>query len=153
MISTPRIRVFLAATLFGLASGLPLPAAEPYRNAIALDVPEELGNRTLAEWGFVDVTAAPFHADPTGATDATAALQRAIVFAREHQMVMLFTNLVDSPRFPGDGSPEHFAGEGVDPHRWHMLIERSAAETEVATAPLERPVLYRRGRPRAAEED
>ena len=37
--------------------------------------------------GFVDVTAVPFHAGPTGRNDATKALQDAIVFAREHQLV------------------------------------------------------------------
>jgi Pectate lyase superfamily protein len=47
----------------------------------------ELGNSRLAEMGFVDVTAAPFFADPTGKKDATNALQKAIVFARDHQMV------------------------------------------------------------------
>ena len=47
----------------------------------------ELGNSRLAEMGFVDVTAAPFFADPTGKKDTTDALQKAIVFARDHQMV------------------------------------------------------------------
>ena len=56
-------------------------------------------------------------------------------------------NLVDSPRFPGNGSPEHFAGEGVDPRRWHMLVEQSPDGATAATRPLDRPVLYRRGQP------
>jgi hypothetical protein len=47
----------------------------------------ELGNSRLAGMGFVDVTAAPFFADPSGKKDATDALQKAIVFARDHQMV------------------------------------------------------------------
>ena len=59
----------------------------------------------------------------------------------------LLTNLVDSPRFPGNGSPEHFAGEGVDPRRWLMLVEQSPDGATVATRPLDRPVLYRRGDP------
>ena len=37
--------------------------------------------------GFVDVTKAPFNADPTGATDATAALQAALDFGRAHYLV------------------------------------------------------------------
>ena len=60
----------------------------------------------------------------------------------------LATNLVDSPRFPGDGWPEHFAGEGVDPRTWNMLIERQG-EQDIRTEPLDRPVLYQRGTPRA----
>lgn len=60
----------------------------------------------------------------------------------------LATNLVDSPRFPGDGSPEHFAGEGVDPRTWHMLIERQGGR-EMRTEPMDRPVLYQRGSPHA----
>ncbi len=60
----------------------------------------------------------------------------------------LATNLVDSPRFPGDGSPEHFAGEGVDPRTWHMLIERQG-NREIRTEPLDRPVLYQRGSPKS----
>ncbi|MEI8291371.1 MAG: glycosyl hydrolase family 28-related protein [Verrucomicrobiota bacterium] len=49
-----------------------------------------LGNQKLAAMGFVDVTAAPFNADATGKTDATAAIQKAIFAAREHQMVLFF---------------------------------------------------------------
>jgi hypothetical protein len=52
-------------------------------------VQSELGNSRLARMGFVDVTAAPFFADPSGKKDATNALQKAIVFARDHQMVCL----------------------------------------------------------------
>lgn len=46
---------------------------------------EDMGKgQPLAPDGFVDVTAAPFSADPTGMIDATAALQRAIDWARWH---------------------------------------------------------------------
>ena len=40
--------------------------------------PRDLGNAKLAKLGFVDVTAAPFWADPTGRQDSTVALQEAV---------------------------------------------------------------------------
>lgn len=49
----------------------------------------ESDNSRLAAMGSVNVSAAPFLADPTGEKDTTDALQRAIVFARDHQMVCL----------------------------------------------------------------
>ncbi len=42
------------------------------------------------EWGFVDVTAAPWSADPTGARDSTRAIQQAINVARDSQRVCFF---------------------------------------------------------------
>jgi hypothetical protein len=60
--------------------------ASPLAAAPAAD----LGNAKLAKWGFLDVTAAPFRADPTGKADSTRALQEAIVYAREHQLVTFF---------------------------------------------------------------
>ncbi|NOX57018.1 MAG: hypothetical protein GXP27_21780, partial [Planctomycetes bacterium] len=51
---------------------------------------DQLGRRQLARWGFLDVTAAPFRADPTGQRDSTAAIQAAIDFARLHQLVCFF---------------------------------------------------------------
>jgi hypothetical protein len=59
----------------------------PVMDLVKLDVPQALGNRELASLGLVDVTAAPFEADPQGGRDSTAALQAAINFARDHQMV------------------------------------------------------------------
>ena len=63
---------------------------EPFTDGVSLAVPAELGDPRTAALGLVDVTKAPFHADPTGARDATGALQRAINFARDHQMVCFF---------------------------------------------------------------
>lgn len=60
----------------------------------------------------------------------------------------LIANAVDSPRLAG-GSEDHFAGRGVDPKQWHMIIEQPAEGAEVKVAPMERPVLYRRGEPLA----
>ncbi|MGH8019674.1 MAG: glycosyl hydrolase family 28-related protein [Opitutaceae bacterium] len=45
------------------------------------------GNRHLADLGLLDVTAAPYHADPTGRWDSTTALQRAMNDARDARML------------------------------------------------------------------
>ena len=66
------------------------PVMKPVPDGIKLDVPKELGNQALARLGFVDVAAAPFRADATGERDSTQALQRAIEFARDAQMVCFF---------------------------------------------------------------
>jgi len=63
---------------------------EPVVDGVVQVVPEELRNERLATMGFVDVTGAPFLADPTGVKDSTIALQRAVNFARDHQMVCYF---------------------------------------------------------------
>jgi len=79
-----------------------------------------------------------------------AAKEGRALFVVKNTPNFLAANLIDSPRYPGDGSPEHFAGEGVDPRRWHMLREEPADGPPVLTQPLDRPVLVRRGRPREA---
>lgn len=63
---------------------------EPFNDGISLAVPPGLGSPGLAAVGLLDVTAAPFNADPTGAKDSTDALQRAINAARDAQMVCYF---------------------------------------------------------------
>lgn len=63
---------------------------QPLADMIRLGVPTELGNRALADLGFVDVTAAPFGADASGTRDSTEAIQRAVDFARDHQMACFF---------------------------------------------------------------
>ncbi|HQF14286.1 MAG TPA: glycosyl hydrolase family 28-related protein [Thermogutta sp.] len=50
------------------------------------------------------------------------------------------TLLVDSPRYPGSGSPDHFAGEGVDPRLWHMVTEKQGDQV-FRTPPLDRPTM------------
>lgn len=62
----------------------------PIPDGVSLAVPSILGNRDLAKLGYVDVTASPFRADPTGRSDSTRAIQRAVNFARDHQMVCFF---------------------------------------------------------------
>ncbi|MHB1157555.1 MAG: glycosyl hydrolase family 28-related protein [Phycisphaerales bacterium] len=63
------------------------PMNEPVFEGFTLKVPSVLGNQELAKIGLVDVTAEPFNADPTGVKDSTQALQNAVNFARDHQMV------------------------------------------------------------------
>ena len=63
---------------------------EPVAGGLVLAVPPELGNQELARLGFVDVTAAPFAADPQGKRDSTQAIQYAVNFARDHQMAAFF---------------------------------------------------------------
>lgn len=63
---------------------------KPFPDGISLENPETLRGNALAEMGMVDVTAKPFNADPTGQRDSTDAIQRAIVTARNAQMVCFF---------------------------------------------------------------
>jgi hypothetical protein len=66
------------------------PVRAPFVDGVNLVVPAELGDRRGAALGLVDVTRPPFNADPTGRRDATRALQAAIEFARDHQMICFF---------------------------------------------------------------
>jgi hypothetical protein len=63
---------------------------EPFPDLVNLTVPAELEDQRTAGLGLVDVTRGPFRADPTGREDSTRALQAAIDFARDHQMVCFF---------------------------------------------------------------
>ena len=63
---------------------------EPFPDGVGLAMPQELGDQRTATLGLVDVTKAPFNADATGKSDSTKALQRAIEFARDRQMVCFF---------------------------------------------------------------
>ncbi|MGQ9914152.1 MAG: glycosyl hydrolase family 28-related protein [Thermogutta sp.] len=67
------------------------------------------------------------------------------LFVIENSTDFVLVQLVDSPRFPSGQPDTYFAGDGVDPERWHMLVERTAAGEEIRTEPLERPALYKRG--------
>lgn len=74
----------------------------------------------------------------------------ASLFRIERTPNFLLANLYDSPRLNA-GSPTNFAGAAVDPRRWHMVEERAPDGEILRMAPLDRPVLYRRGRPAEAE--
>jgi len=63
---------------------------EPFVDGVNLAVPAELEDKRSAALGLVDVTKKPFNADATGVRDATKALQEAINFARDHQMICYF---------------------------------------------------------------
>jgi len=63
---------------------------EPLMDEARLDLPDILSNNKLAKLGLVDITAAPFYADPTGKEDSTMAIQEAINLARDYQMVCYF---------------------------------------------------------------
>ena len=55
------------------------------------ELPQELdGSDRLFQFGLLDVTKAPYSADPTGEVDATAAIQRAVNDARDHGLVCFF---------------------------------------------------------------
>jgi hypothetical protein len=62
----------------------------PFPDLVDLAVPAELGDQRTAALGLADVTKGPFRADPTGREDSTRAIQSAIDFARDHQMVCFF---------------------------------------------------------------
>lgn len=62
----------------------------PIAEGLDLTVPSAMGNQVLAAMGFVDVTAAPFNADPSGKNDSTKAIQSAVDFSRDHQMACFF---------------------------------------------------------------
>ena len=72
-----------------------------------------------------------------------------VLFVVERTPNFLLANLVDSPRMPQGIPDTFFAGDGVDPSRWHMVEEHAAEGPIVRTEPLDRPVLYQRGRPQA----
>lgn len=67
-----------------------LPAVlGPNVNGIKLGSNYSADEQPLAAAGFLDVTKPPFSADPTGTTDSTAAIQAAIMAAREQYLVVL----------------------------------------------------------------
>jgi len=73
-----------------VATAMLLARASPAEQNAAVMDRAILGNAKLAAMGFVDVTAAPFSADPTGKMDSTRAIQDGIVFASNHQMILFF---------------------------------------------------------------
>ena len=61
----------------------------PNVNGIRIGSNYSAADQPLAARGFLDVTKPPFSADPTGKTDATAAIQSAVIAAREQYLVVL----------------------------------------------------------------
>jgi hypothetical protein len=77
-----------------------------------------------------------------------AALPGRALFTIRNTPNFLAANLIDSPRFAGNGAPDAFAGAGVDPDLWHMLRDDPGTGPAFLSPPLDRPVLVRRGSPR-----
>jgi hypothetical protein len=77
-----------------------------------------------------------------------AAYEGTALFRIERTPNFLIANAVDQPRLPGKGSDNFFAGRGVDPNQWYMITDNPGSESAIKVRPLDRPVLYRRGRPR-----
>lgn len=84
---------------YAFSSRLPNELLEPFTHdtvnapvpdLIRLEIPEELENSPLAKSGLVDVTHPFFNADMDGERDSTAAVRKAVEFARNHQMVCYF---------------------------------------------------------------
>jgi hypothetical protein len=74
-----------------------------------------------------------------------AAVEGGALFVIERTPNVILANLVDSPRMPQGIPDTYFAGDGVDPARWHIVQERGTDGATISTPPLDRPVLYRRG--------
>ena len=70
---------YIAGTVFG-----------PVGDGVALDVPELPADQSLLHYGILDVSKAPFHADPAGDADSTEALRSAARYAQQHHLVVYF---------------------------------------------------------------
>jgi len=68
------------------------------------------------------------------------------LFLIEYSKNILFANIFDMVRLPHDGMA-YLAGYGQEPIVWHAIIERLDNGIWFKTEPLERPVLYKTGRP------
>lgn len=98
------------------AESSPPPGAAPRALGICsddIDDLERMPGQQLLDSGFIDITAAPFSADPSGQRDSTKAIQEAVIFGRHHKLavyVPLGEYLVsDTIRCRGGWSDERFA--------------------------------------------
>jgi len=65
----------------------------PRAQGICIDDIEALNqmpDQKLLDTGFIDITAAPYSADPSGKRDSTKAIQDAVIFARHHKLAVYF---------------------------------------------------------------
>lgn len=89
-----RISLWGSTVLFLVLTGFVHASNITYPDNVAFnDFPQDLqDNASLHSWedGFLDVTKAPFNADNTGTNDATAALQLAIDYAYDCNLVVYF---------------------------------------------------------------
>jgi len=75
-----------------------------------------------------------------------AALENKALFIIRNTPNFLMANTVDFPHLPHKRSSHPGIGRGVDPRDWHIIMEETQGMV-YKTIPLERPVLYSRGRP------
>lgn len=92
MTTRARNRARLVLCMLSAAWTGSIGAGSPIRSVTEVEtrggnVVERYADRELAELGFLDVTKAPYSADPTGREDATEAIQRAIDDARDARLV------------------------------------------------------------------
>lgn len=103
------------------------------RNLLAVDKsfappPASMPLDALGQMGFLDVTRAPYQADPTGKTDSTKAIQQAVNDARDHQLVCFFpsgTYLISamiSCEQKANQVPDAKSGKEYRSDRWHPCI-------------------------------
>ncbi|OHD63468.1 MAG: hypothetical protein A2096_17295 [Spirochaetes bacterium GWF1_41_5] len=121
---------------------------EPVPEGMDLAIPPELGNQKLAALGYADVTAAPFNADSTGKKDCTKAVQAAVDFSRDHDLICFFPpgtyllsdsiicrnllNVRANGRISTEGGACALTGSAKDPQKRAvlMLAPRSSGFTD-----------------------
>jgi len=98
-------------------------------------VRERAGNKELLALGLLDVTAAPYSADPTGHRDSTAALQQAVKDARDARLIAH----LPAGRYLVSDTIEGVQGEVA----WDSWPYEGFADAWVATASFEYPCVLR----------
>lgn len=103
--------------------------------ATGREVRKHAGNRALLAAGLLDVTAAPYHADPSGKSDSTAAIQQALKDARDARLIAHFP----AGRYLVSDTIEGVQGEVA----WDEWPYEGFADAWVATNSFEYPCVLR----------
>lgn len=103
--------------------------------ATGREVRQQAGNRELLAVGLLDVTVAPYHADPTGRRDSTAAIQQAVKDARDARLIAHFP----AGRYLVSDTIEGIQGEVA----WDSWPFEGFADAWVATSSFEYPCVLR----------
>lgn len=103
--------------------------------ATGREVRKHAGNRALLAAGLLDVTAAPYHADPSGNSDSTAAIQQALKDARDARLIAHFP----AGRYLVSDTIEGVQGEVA----WDEWPYEGFADAWVATNSFEYPCVLR----------
>jgi hypothetical protein len=83
-------RQFLKAGTL-VSTGLLLSGLKGYATAFdKIQKSSSLINTSSLSYGLLDITLAPYNADPTGLTDSTVAIQTAVNYARDNKLVCFF---------------------------------------------------------------